>query len=167
METGHGKLGEEIKYIDWTHSLSKLSKHFIVRDALFLPQWNRLANIEDGLSADAKVGLLDLFKRMDLVRDYLNSPIAVHVSFRPWKYNVLVGGAKQSAHVARAVYEDGNRYCIAAADWHAVTMSCSEVREKLVPKLEEFGLRMEDHDGNWIHTDNRPPGATGRRFFKP
>lgn len=95
---------------------------------------------------------------MDVVRDFLDVPIFVSVAYRPEKYNELIGGASDSAHLCMHNY--------AAVDW-ACSIPCPEVRLRLLPRLEEWGLCMEDNGlGNWVHLDNKPPRQTGR-FFKP
>lgn len=139
--------------IDWKDPKSKVSKYFTVKECLWLPQWNRMANEEDGLTDEIKQNIIQLCYQMDVVREYLNSPINVHCFYRPDAYNKLVGGAANSAH------KDGM-----AIDWDTPGINCNELRPKLVDKLEEWCLRCEDHQGNWIHLDSRSVGPSGRFF---
>lgn len=142
--------------IDWTKLDAKVSDHFKVKEAIWLPQWNRLAATKDGLTVKVQQNLILTFAKMDIVRDFVNAPIVVHVSFRPTAYNALVKGAKNSAHLYGM-----------AVDFHVKGMDCDTVRKLIVPKLAEWGLRCEDLPGStWVHLDRRPPGAAGR-FFKP
>jgi hypothetical protein len=150
--------------INWSDPSCKISRYFTVKDAIFLPRWNRLATESDGLTEDAKAGLVDLFQKMDLVREFLGVAIWVHVSFRPIEYNELIGGANDSAHVARSIEVDEKKVFIAAVDWsahifdHIGESDCDKIRELLRPRLVQFGLRMEENPpgSTWVHTDTRP-----------
>lgn len=137
----------------------KISKHFTYKEALYLPAWKRVAKKKDGLTPDIVNNLKTLFDKMDLVREYFGSPIVVHVAYRPEEYNKLIGGAKNSSHVAGM-----------ACDFHVKGVSCDEARERIIKdnKLEEWGMRMEDLPGsNWVHLDIRQPAPGRSRFFKP
>jgi len=148
------------KIIDWTNPDQKISTYFTVKDAIWLPKWNRLANDSDGLNADVKMALLAFFAKMDVVRAFFNKPIIVHCAFRPFAYNKLVYGAKRSAHLCNGPW--------AACDFHIVGVTCDAARKLLVPKLEEWGMRCENKFGsNWIHLDNKPLEPRGNRFFIP
>lgn len=143
--------------MDWTNPKDKIAQYFTIKEALFLPTWNRMASTSDGLNDKYKSNLLKTFTIMDKIRVFLGQPIIVNVAYRPPVYNQLIGGAKKSAHMFGL-----------AVDFHVPGMSCDEVRKKLLPKLAEFRIRMEDLPGsNWVHIDARfvPPG--GLRFFKP
>jgi uncharacterized protein YcbK (DUF882 family) len=143
--------------IDWTKPNSKISQFFTVREAIHLPQWNRLATEKDGLGPAQKANLVMLMVVMDKVRTFFGKPIVVHCCFRPYAYNALVGGAPKSAHIAAM-----------AIDFHVAGLDCDEARKLLLPKLEEWGLRMEDLPGSsWVHLDMRPVPKGGTRFFKP
>lgn len=150
------------KRIDWKNPKTKLSKHFTVKEAIWLPAWGRLANDADGLGEDAKAALIGMFWVMDKVREFVGLPIVVHCAFRPQLYNKLVGGAEKSAHMARM--EHGR--LIAAVDFHAKGEPPNETRILLLPKLNELDVRMEDLPGsNWVHVDTQRPGST--RYFRP
>ena len=140
---------------------TKISEYFTVREAFYLPRWHRLASASDGLTeahfAAVKRLLTD---SIDPIRKLFDCPIVVHVCYRPPEYNRLIGGAKNSAHMA----QDGS----AAIDFHFVNMGCDYARKLLLNYLERYGLRMEDRVGSgWIHLDNRPVPPGGRRFFLP
>lgn len=158
--------------INWSDPNALVSRHFSVRNALWLPTWSRMAAEGDGLTPDAQAALLFLFQKMDLVADLLDKPIHTHVCFRPSIYNVQIGGASHSCHVARS--EGG--VLLAAIDFDARDntedspgQSCAETRTILEPKLEEWGLRMEDNGPGapWIHLDTRPVPQGGNRVFLP
>ena len=154
--------------IDWTDPACKVSKYFTVYEAIYLPAWVSLAT---DLTDDIKEALVNLFEKMDAIREHLNVPLIVHVSFRPEKYNKLVGGAKHSAHMARKE----NGHLIAACDFHPSykTMgrseSCTYAKELLQAKVASLGMRMEDNgkDAGWIHLDTAPVPPGGHIFFKP
>lgn len=143
--------------IKWTKANEKLSQYFTVGEAIFLPQWNRLATEKDGLGPAQQANLVMLMVAMDKVRAFVGKPIVVHCAFRPYSYNKLVGGAPKSAHIAAQ-----------AIDFHVVGLECDAVRKMLLPKLEEWGFRMEDLPGStWVHLDMRPVPKGGTRYFKP
>lgn len=144
--------------IDWTKPESQITEHFTVKDALWLPQLKRLANEEDGLNDKIKANLVDLFSRMEKVRDILGCPVAVICAYRPPVYNALVGGAPRSAHM------EGR-----AVDWSPHGMCCCDrARELLLPKLAEIGLRVENLPKSvWVHCDTRIPPPGGAYFFIP
>ncbi len=141
--------------MDWLDPSAKVSKFFTVKECLWLPTWKRCADASDGLDDTVKANLKDLCGKLDKVREFLGKPIMVHVTYRPEKYNALIGGAKNSTH------KFGK-----AMDFHVTGLPCDEVRKLLLPKLADFGLRMEDLPGSgWIHLDTSEPKPN--RFFKP
>lgn len=142
--------------VNWADPKSKISQFFTVAEATMLPQWKRVATEKDGLGPTQKANLEKLFKIMDKVRGLFGKPILVHVAFRPYSYNKLIGGAPRSSHVEGM-----------AVDFHVSGVTCDDARAQLVPYLEEWGLRCENLPGsNWVHLDIRPAGPAGR-FFKP
>lgn len=162
------------RMIDWTNGADKVSRYFRVREALWLPKWNRMASESDGLNADAKAGLTEIFDLMDQVRDLLGVPLIVHCAFRPEKYNLLVNGAVNSYHKARVIMIEGKRYLVGAVDFHpafdglSVPAACDRGKEILRPELDRLGLRMElNGDGAaWIHLDCGPVPKGGNREFR-
>lgn len=163
---------EPFKGVDWSNPDCMISKYFTVKNAIYLPRWQRLATESDSLTQDAKDALIKLFTEvMDPIREIIGKPIKVHVSFRSPEYNVLIGGAKMSIHMARK-YENGD--LVAACDWSAdlgkktVGANCDEIKKILKPHLISLNIRLEDNGNGatWIHVDNRKPGPGGR-FFKP
>lgn len=161
--------------INWSNGNEKISKYFKVHDAIYFPRWNRLAVATDNFTEDSQNGLIALFQAMDQVRELLGVPIIVHCAFRSPKYNIVVNGAEDSAHIARMIIVDGRKYFIAACDFHPLLDcptqgdKCDKARKKIEPELEAFGLRMEDNPPGslWIHLDNRPIPSGGNRVFKP
>jgi len=152
-----------VSTIDWTNPACKVTTNFTVKDCLFLPKWNRLANESDGLTQKIKDNLINTCAKLEVIRAFLgNKPIIVHCMFRPPLYNKLVKGATKSTHLLGM-----------GADWHLAgksdTEGCDDIRAMLVPRLEEFGIRMEDIsdkiERNWVHIDTKPPSPN--RYFKP
>jgi Peptidase M15 len=150
---------------NWADPKSLISKYFTVEEALFLPSFKCLHTP----SLSEQDNIANLAITMDKVREYLGKPIKVHVWIRPTAvncpssthngedYNARIGGAKHSAHISGR-----------AVDWSVPGKSCDEVRNKLISKLQELGLRMEDLPGSsWVHLDTAPPGPSGHRFFVP
>lgn len=131
------------------------SKYFTWKEMTYLPQWKRQAT-EEELTPETKENLKTLMEKMDLVREYFNSPIIVHVAFRTPEYNKLVKGAKNSTHLYGM-----------ACDFHIKGITCDAARARIIKdnKLEEWGMRMEKLPGsNWVHLDYRAPGPSGRYF---
>lgn len=142
---------------DWTNPKEKVSKYFTVKECLWLPQWNRLANESDGLNEEIKANLIKLCMKMDLIREFVGEPINVHVTYRPEAYNALIHGAKGSVHIQGM-----------AMDFDVQGLDCDAARAKLMSKLDELELRMEDLPGSsWVHLDVSPLKLGGHRFFKP
>ena len=148
---------------DWKSPHARISRHFTVHEALFLPSWG----IYHEPFELEQAAILRTAQWLDRVRDFVGRPIKVHCWLRPGKvncpgttwhgrdYNAAIGGAPKSAHrLGRAV------------DW-SCGEDCATTRTKLKPKLEEWGLRMEDVTGQWVHLDDMPVGPSGKRFFKP
>jgi hypothetical protein len=161
--------------IDWNDPTCKVSKYFTVKEAIYIPGWKRLADPSDGFGTDQQNALIDYFKKLDLVREFLEVPIIIHCAYRPPVYNSLISGASpDSAHMARNLARPGARpILIAASDWHprypdlTVPESVQKAESLLVPRLDEFKLRMERSRGSWIHTDSRPVPKGGMRYFSP
>ena len=155
-----------------------ISRHFSFKEALYLPTWKRMAGPADGLTLDvlARLGWF-LREKMDSVRDDYG-PLTVvpdHVCWRPRGYNALVGGAKNSAHMALVdsmglPLKPGQM--VAAIDFNVVGFEggagCDKIRARLVPELEKRSLRMEQKPGSpWIHLDCAPLLPGHNRYFKP
>ena len=153
---------EEPVTIDWTNLSAKISKHFTVKEACWLPSW-QVIHIP---SEDEKANILKQAAKMDLIRDFLGVPINIHCWIRPilnnpasehngQDYNALVKGAKNSAHKIGL-----------ATDYDASGLNCDDVRARLVPKLEEWEIRMERMPGgNWVHNDCA--SLVAYRYFNP
>ncbi len=123
---------------------------------------------------------------MDVIREFLGEPINVHVWMRPgvascpgtpWDgkdynryiYETQVWKALSEEEKAKKQVPNSPHKSGEAVDWSVVNKktaeACAEVREKLLPKLEEWGVRMEDIHGSWVHIDTKP--VISKRFFKP
>ncbi len=143
------------------HDLIPGCQHFTWHEALWLPQWRRLAVESDGLTDEILNNLTVLFQKLETVRSFLNGrPILVHVAFRSQAYNSLptVKGAKSSAHLFGM-----------AVDFHVVGIDCDQAKQMILDgnKLDEWGMRMEDNGAGapWIHLDTRALRPGGKRFF--
>lgn len=132
-----------------------ITPHFTWREALYLPQWNREAGADDGLTDKVKQELIKVFDRLERIRGFLGSkPVIIHCAFRPVEYNKLIGGAPASAHI------EGK-----AVDFHIQGLDCDVVRDFLKLNLDLLGIRLEDNPGsNWVHIDTRD---SNNRYFKP
>ena len=153
----------KIKSINWSDRKAKLSEHFVVGEATYLPSWG----CYHMPSEEEKKSILEICQKLEKIRKILGKPIKVHVWIRPSKlnnpknpqhgkdYNKAIGGAPRSAHrLGKAV------------DWHAKGISCDKVRKILASELEKLKIRMENNKGkNWIHIDTYP--VKKNRFFKP
>jgi hypothetical protein len=142
--------------IDWTDETCQITPHFTVKDALWLPTWNRLANEADGLNDGIKNNLIDLYTNcMEPLRDLLG-PIIVHVTYRPEAYNKLIGGAPASAHMLGK-----------ACDWHASVHSINEAKDLILlhDMLNKLNVRMESGTMSWIHIGNDYTPGHNRVFL--
>ena len=139
--------------------------HFTLHSALFLPSWN----VTHNPTQQELANLTSIFQKLELVRSFLgNNPINVHCAIRPilnnptssyngQDYNLKCGGAPHSAHKVGL-----------AVDFDVSGLSCDDVRSALLPKLEEWGLRMEDKPkSSWTHLDCAPVPPGGHRYFLP
>lgn len=167
--------------IDWNDKKSKISKYFTIEEALYLPSWG----VYHIPSEKEKENIIKTAEKMDKVREFIGKPINVNCWIRPTKaninkeikinknnltdtqkralkdlnYNLFIGSTSiNSAHI----------YGL-AVDWacyaYMGVSGCKKLRDILEPKLEEFGIRMEDIKGNWIHNDLYP--VVKKRFYKP
>lgn len=155
--------------VNWAEPKSQISKHFTVAEAIVLREWNRLANAEDGLDDTVKRNLFNVFQKMDVIREFLARPILIKSAYRPSAYNVHIGGAAQSAHMASSDYAAVDFWCDENGDGHLDGADCDLIKEALRPKLAEWGLRMEDNGvgARWVHVDTKPIPPGGHIEFKP
>lgn len=147
----YGKVG--LMPIDWSDPSSKISRYFTVKEACWLPTWQKMYSPDTTEQAN----ILKIAQTMDLIRDFIKHPITISCWIRPKAYNAdpRIGGAPSSMHIpGRAV------------DW-TTGGSCDMLRKLLLPQLSFWKIRMEDKPGsNWIHIDNKDVDDK-YRFFKP
>lgn len=156
-------------WIDWANSKAKVSKYFTVAEATYLHKWDRLAQASDGLDETVKDNLIKIFAKMDLIREILRVPLLVRSAYRPRDYNVFIGGAKLSAHMATDNCAAVDFWTDQNGDGEKTGEDCDAIKALLMPRLKELGVRMEDNGkgARWVHLDNRPVLPGKRRFFKP
>lgn len=155
--------------IDWSNPGSKIAKYFTVKDALLLRNWNRIGNEADGLNDTVKKNLVEVFKKMDIIREFLGVPVFVKSAWRPSAYNIAIGGAAQSAHMASVEFAAVDFWTDINGDGEKNGKDCDEIKAKLRPMLEQWGIRMEDNGAGatWVHIDTKPVPPGGHREFKP
>jgi len=149
-----------IETIEWDDLEANITEHFKVKEALYLP---KLGIYYSNLTDDEKFNIYDTAVVLENIRSLFdNQTITVTSWIRPVvehdgqlvDYNALIGGSSKSAH------KNGM-----AVDFVVSGLSCEYVRRTLVNELEDLDIRMEDHDGNWVHVDTKEP--IFKRFFKP
>lgn len=128
------------------------SKYFTWKEALWLPSVQAYAVPTqfqmECIQAQAKA--------LDKVRDFFGYALIVHVWLRPEAYNKLVGGAPNSRHLTGK-----------ATDFHIMSVSCEEVKNKLQANSDIYPGRGEIDTTNWVHLDlDRGPWFYGRRGAK-
>jgi uncharacterized protein YcbK (DUF882 family) len=129
-------------------------KNFSWSEALFLPKWG----IHCFPNPSQAQSICDVAAQMETIRAFFgNQPINVTSWIRPPAYNVLIGGAPQSAHM------DGQ-----AVDFQITGMNCDDMRAKLLPMLATWNICMENKPGaDWVHIDTKPPRPSTGRYFIP
>ncbi len=153
--------------VDWEDKNAKVAPNFPVHETLWLPTWR----IYHSPSDEEKQEIVKTADVMQRTRGLFSAPIIVHCWIRPLSvrapgtqrhggnYNRAIGSrSKKSAHIfGRAV------------DFHVSGRSgpeeCAQVRQAILPYLDEWKIRMEDKDGAWVHIDTNP--VIHNRFFKP
>lgn len=155
--------------VNWSDPSAKIAKYFTVKDAIVLRDWNRIGNESDGLDQIVKKNLFDVFEKMDIIREFLGVPVFIKSAWRPSAYNVAIGGAVKSAHVANVEYAAVDFWCDINGDGAKNGKDCDDIKAKLRPMLAQWGIRMEDNGAGatWVHIDTRPVPPGGNREFKP
>jgi zinc D-Ala-D-Ala carboxypeptidase len=143
--------------VDWTAPNCPVTEHFSVKDCLYFPRWGRLAITADGLTSEILAACQALASNLETVRAWYGCPLLVHCWFRNVPYNLLVGGARGSAHLEGL-----------AVDFSPATGSCRDFIQRVLAEqcLAEWGMRMENNGPypSWVHLDLRAPGASGTYF---
>lgn len=135
----------------------KSSNFFRWGELLNLPQWKRFATAEDGLTEEILDNLNKLSLKMDDIRRFLNCPVNVHSAYRSPEYSKLVGGSETDVHTQGL-----------AMDFDVLPIfTCDQVKEKLLPKLDELNIRMENNGlgSGWIHIDIKDLQPGHKRYF--
>lgn len=160
---------QNVTEVDWSNPGAKIAKYFTVKDAIVLRDWNRIGNETDGLDLTVKKNLFDVFQKMDVIREFLGVPVFIKSAWRPSAYNVAIGGATKSAHMANVEYAAVDFWCDINGDGAKNGKDCDDIKAKLRPMLAQWGIRMEDNGvgATWVHIDTRPVPPGGNREFKP
>lgn len=174
--------------IDWSDPKAKITDRISVGEALTLQSWG----VMHVPSEDEKAAIIGIAiaagKAIDVLEKIIgrHASINIHAFIRPEKANCP--NSKWNGY-------DYNRYIYETQVWkdlseeekakktvpksphrtgHAIDFhiggyegaeKCAQIRQMLLPHLEELGLRMEDLNGGWVHLDNLP--VVHARFFKP
>lgn len=159
--------------INWDSPTSRITEHFTVHEALWLPS----IEVYHKPTYTEKANIVKLASQMEQVRSILGKPIHVHCWIRPtsvdvshplnvggikldgFNYNKHVGGADNSMHIY-------GRACDFHVDGNETIAQCKAIRLLILPYLNKFNIRMENKEGNWIHIDNKEI-KRGNRFFIP
>lgn len=157
----------DINRIQWANHKSMITPDISVGETLMLKSWN----VHHIPSDQEKKNIVHLAEILQNISDRLSLQPMIHCWIRPISancpgtkyhgknYNAYVGSkANSSLHIpGRAVDFHMNGYL--------GTKKCNEIRSKILPMLEEFNIRMEDNNGNWIHIDTGI--VISKRYFKP
>lgn len=131
------------------------SKFFSWKDALFLPRWGVCAF---PANESIVMNIERMAKKMDEIRDFFNAPITITSWYRPLKYNAIIGGAMNSAHIQGL-----------AVDFLIKDLPSIEARQILKHKLLEFNIRLERLETPHVHIDIACADdlPLAKRFFNP
>ena len=143
----------EKHFISFLNSNIGNCKNFLWREALWLPRWKIFVLPDEEVAKN----IIEIATKLQIIRDIFSRPIQVTSWFRPPEYNVLIGGASRSAHMAGK-----------AVDFVVRGIPSEDVRNQILALglLEKHDLRMEDlPNASWVHIDNNP--VINNRFFKP
>ena len=174
--------------IDWNNPKSKISEHFYVEEALELPSWGVLHVPSEDEKKEIEKIAKDVEGAISILEQILKHRVSinVHAWMRPeqancpgsqWNgknynryiYETQVWKNLSEEEKAKKVEPKSPHRTGRAIDFHVVgyegKQKCAEIRQMLLPYLEQLNLRMEDISGGWIHLDNLP--VKNKRFFKP
>ena len=127
------------------------TKNFYWYEALYQNRWKTHVIPPDYVLKN----ILKTAQKAQMIRNFLQLPMLVTSWYRVPAYNVMIGGAEESAHT------EGK-----GLDFMCPNLRADEVRKRLKPKLKEFDIRMENLPGaSWVHVDWKPVGTA--RFFRP
>lgn len=125
------------------------SKYFKWTEALWLNSVRAFA-VPSAYQAE---NIIKQARELDKVREHFNRAVIVTSWLRPERYNKMIGGAKNSAHIEGL-----------ATDFVVDGLSCQDVIKKLVVNPDIYDGRLELDTTTWVHCDLRPgPHFFGRR----
>lgn len=174
--------------IDWKNPKSRISPNFTVSEALTLPSWGvmhepseaekeAIKNIGEKVSKIVAAVAKKLGKDLHVSVHAWMRPGAAHIPGSQWDgkdynryiYETQVWKGLSPEEMAKKTVPNSPHKTGHAIDFHIVgyegKAKCSEMRALMLPLLQEFGLRMENMEGGWIHLDDLP--VVTNRFFKP
>ncbi len=160
-------MGKNWTNINWKDKNDRISSNFRVHEALWLPSWR----IYHSPSDEEKQNIVKIAFAMEKIRKLVDSPIVVHCWIRPLSVNCK-GSTRHNKNYNRAIGSKSRKSAHIfgrAVDFHCKgytgPQKCAEVRNIIRPNLENWGIRMENKKGGWIHIDNYP--VKNKRFFRP
>lgn len=122
--------------------------------ALYLQRWN--IHVFPPSSVRKNIELVAL--KLERICQDFNKNAFITSWYRPESYNTIIGGSQQSMHMHGG-----------AIDFYLEGESPNRTRELLVPKLEEYQIRLENRpNSSWCHIDIKNISETfGSRYFLP
>lgn len=116
-------------------------------DALYLHRWHTYCEPNEA----QKENIIKVCEKLNLIWD-LVGPFHITSFLRPEAYNTFIGGAKNSCHLQGM-----------ACDFFP-EIGVDKAKNLLIPKLEEWNIRMERNTDIWVHIDLKFPGPSSRYF---
>jgi peptidoglycan hydrolase-like protein with peptidoglycan-binding domain len=113
-------------------------------DALWLPRWHRHAKPSDMTNIDVGTALKNIERQaaaLQKLENHFGKKVVVHCWLRPPKYNALIGGAGNSAHLRGT-----------ATDFHFDGMSAESVR-KAIKAHPDLYPGAGENNVSWNHLD--------------
>lgn len=148
-------------------------KHFTWHEALWLSSWNRAATADE-VTQEILDNLTKTFQKMDKVREYFGKSIKVTICLRTMAYHKelykRINTDRKKKGIEPLKIPMGSAHLSGmGVDFIVKGLKCDDAKAMIIKdkKLEEWGMRMEDIEGEWVHLDWKPVGASGKRYFKP
>ena len=134
------------KNVAWEDENAQVTAHFRVHETLWLPSWRIYHHPSD----EEKAEIVKTADAMEKIRGLFNASISVHCWIRPLSVN-SPGSARHGKNYNRAIGSRSRKSAHIfgrAVDFHVSgkqgPTQCRQVREVILPDLEEWAIRMED-----------------------